>query len=173
MAKPKAQPGVVNKPIYQRASYLYQAATYLAQSAPNDQDGSESTASKGQHSTAPTNVQAQKATRNLSRQLTKDLRAVSLKSLVRHSPEMKRSICKFCESILIEGQTCHSIIENPSKGGKKAWADVLVTRCLSCNNVKRFPVSARKQKRKHLRQSESQTELGKPSNQPENSTGAT
>ena len=84
--------------------------------------------------------------------MVSDLRAVSLKGQVRQSPAMKRSICKFCDTVLVEGRNCHSVIENESKGGRKPWADVLVIRCSTCGNSKRFPVSARRQKRKHLRQ---------------------
>lgn len=64
---------------------------------------------------------------------------------------MKRATCKFCNSTLIEGETSRSVVENASKDGKKPWADLLVVKCLTCGNAKRYPVSARKQKRKHLR----------------------
>jgi ribonuclease P protein subunit RPR2 len=39
-------------------------------------------------------------------------------------------------------------IENLSKGGRKPWADVLVVRCRVCGFVKRYPVGARRQRKK-------------------------
>ncbi|KFH43580.1 Ribonuclease P protein subunit-like protein [Hapsidospora chrysogenum ATCC 11550] len=162
MAKPKAQASVPNRHIYTRASYLYQAANYLAR-LPERQDdtgqpaaaAAAATAAPGdeQHSTSrKRDAQGRRAAQNISRRMVSDLRAVSLKGQVRQSPAMKRSMCKFCDTVLIEGRNCHSVIENESKGARKPWADVLVIRCSTCGNSKRFPVSARRQQRKHLRQ---------------------
>lgn len=150
MAKAK-QHSVQNRHIYSRASYLYQAAHYLA-----------STDSPTQHecSTKPNERRALKgfqeahkgrASRNLSRQMITDMRAVTQKLLIRQSPELKRTICKVCDTLQIEGQTCHSTVENDSKGGRKSWADVLAISCHTCGNVKRFPVSGPRQKRRPLR----------------------
>lgn len=152
MAKSKAPPGVPNKHVYTRASYLYQAANYLANLATKQDVKHRDTASQGEHSSSAADAQEQRAARNLSRHMVSDLRAMSLKGQVRQSTAMKRTICKFCDTVLIEGQNCHSVVENPSKGGRKPWADVLIIQCATCSNVKRFPVCARKQRRKHLRE---------------------
>lgn len=152
MAKSKAQPGVTNRHIYTRASYLYQAANYFANLSKKQDANDQTTASQDKHSTSTHDAQGERAAQNLSRQMVSDVRAMSLKGQVRQSPAMKRSICKFCDTVLIEGQNCQSSVENPSKGGRKPWSDVLVIWCLTCGNVKRFPVCARKQKRKHMRQ---------------------
>ena len=158
MAKAKGQPGVLNKHVYTRASYLFQAANYLAH-LPTKQDiKDQDTTCRGEHSTSNCDTQEQRAARNLSRQMISDVRAMSLKGQVRQSPAMKRAICKFCDTVLIEGQNCHSIVENASKGGRKRWADVLVICCSTCGNAKRFPVCARKQKRKHLRDTKASQE---------------
>lgn len=142
MAKVKAL-SIPNKVLHSRVSYLYQAASYLAslqQHSPplgpqNDQD------SKG----VPKNTSQAAACR-----LVYDLRSVSSKSQIRMSPEMKQGICKICNTVLREGSTCSTEIENKSKGGKKPWADVLVRRCHVCGAAKRYPLGSR-QKRRPLR----------------------
>lgn len=155
MAKSKAG-GVQNRPLYSRASFLYQAASYLA-TAQHDIPSScgaaelqaaalESTTQKpeGQRSHA---VEVQ----GVSRRLVTDLREVTLKTMMRMSPAMKRTVCKFCDTLLVEGKTCTSVVENASRGGRKPWADVLVTKCSTCGRVKRFPVQASRQTRKTAR----------------------
>lgn len=154
MAKGKAQNSVANRHIYSRASYLYQAASYLAQvQEPKQQATSSKNESHNpQHSTTSDTALEKKAVQNTSRQMISDMRAVTLKLLIRQSPDLKRTICKFCDSLLVEGKTCHSTIENPSKGGKKPWADLLVIQCLTCHNAKRFPISSKRQKKRHQRE---------------------
>lgn len=84
-------------------------------------------------------------------QLSAHLRAVAQKAQIRLSHEIKHAICKACGSPLIDGETCISTTENLSKGGRKPWANVLVVKCLACGACKRYPVGAKKQKRKSLR----------------------
>ena len=152
MAKSKPQTSVANRHIYSRASFCYQAATYLAQATkPKEHDSESNFAGQKQHGTADTAALAKRATENMSRQMISDMRAISLKVQIRQSPDLKRTMCKICDSLLIEGQSCLSMVENHSKGGKKPWADVLVIQCLTCKNVKRIPIGAQKQKRKQAR----------------------
>lgn len=87
----------------------------------------------------------------LSRQLVAHLRAASLKSQIRLSPAMKHTICKRCSILLVPGSTSTSYIENSSRGGRKPWADVLVTTCTACGTAKRFPVGAKHQLRRESR----------------------
>ncbi|RYP86163.1 hypothetical protein DL769_000775 [Monosporascus sp. CRB-8-3] len=68
---------------------------------------------------------------------------------------MKHTICKYCDTLLVEGHTSTSFVENQSKGGKKPWADVLVVKCNTCGGLKRFPVQAPRQKRRPIREAES------------------
>jgi len=79
------------------------------------------------------------------------LRAVSLKGQIRLSAEMKHSICKRCDSRLVVGSTATRNMENKSRGGKKPWAEVLVISCNTCGVKKRFPVAAKRQPRRHVR----------------------
>ncbi|TQS33619.1 hypothetical protein Golomagni_06027, partial [Golovinomyces magnicellulatus] len=128
-----------------RVSYLYQAASHLA-----SRSGPVSESISNPESIAQTDDQ-KKAVDNASRQLLGDMRSASLKVQIRQSPQVKRTICRYCDTLQIEGKTCTSTIENASKGGKKPWADILVSECLTCGNSKRYPMSAKKQMRKTLR----------------------
>jgi ribonuclease P protein subunit RPR2 len=143
--------GVQNKAIYSRISFLQQAATFL--STQRQTHGSHVTgASIGAPSDSarlpapdgPTSVPLQ----GMSRRLATDLRSVSLKTRIRLKPAVKQAICKFCDSVLIEGESCTSTVENKSKGGNKPWADVLVRACHTCGRERRYPVSASRPKRK-------------------------
>ncbi|KAF5667971.1 rnase p rpr2 rpp21 subunit [Fusarium heterosporum] len=167
MAKIKEQKSVQNRTIYSRASYLYQAASYLAkQQSPNCQDVLSKSSTTGQeHSASAPTKNEQKALANMSRQAISGLRGVTQKAQIRLSPAMKQTICKYCDTLQIEGDTCTSIIENASKGGRKPWADVLNIKCKTCGNVKRYPVSAPRQKRKALRNSSHQQGIEDSSNE--------
>ncbi|EHK22443.1 uncharacterized protein TRIVIDRAFT_18886, partial [Trichoderma virens Gv29-8] len=151
MAKAKANPGIQNRHIYTRASYLYQAASYLANCAQQTKPQTKSENPQHDDKLSSASKRDRKALINLSHQVVSDMRSVSLKAQIRQSPSIKQTICKYCDAILIEGKTCHSAVENLSKGGRKPWADVLVTRCDTCGNTKRYPVSAPRQKRRSLR----------------------
>lgn len=171
MAKGKAHPGVQNKNIYTRASYLYQAAAFLAtaslrphcRSAPdgvaNDTESGMQDAPSGPKDPSPTasageapapgapTADQRRALQNMSRSLLADMRAVSLKLLIRQRPEIKRTVCRYCDALLVEGSSCDAVVENPSRGWRKPWADVLVVRCRTCSGVKRFPVGQLRKRR--------------------------
>lgn len=159
MAKPKGSHSVQNKHIYTRASYLYQAAQYLVsqQTQTPDSQSVAKTRDESAISDQHTSSERANARTNLSRQMLTDMRVVTQKILIRSSADLKRTICKFCDTLQIEGQTSTSTIENKSRGGRKHWADVLAIQCSTCGHVKRFPVSAQRQKRKPLRAEEKDT----------------
>lgn len=160
----KKQSGSVpNRVIYSRLSYLYQAAAYLQSQGvsetveqpqpPRSEDGQPHPQTRGEPEKRRGDIHAV-----ASRRLLSDLRAASLKTLIRLDPAVKRTVCKYCDTLLVEGVSCHSSIENKSKGGRKPWADVLVMRCGTCGGEKRFPVSAARQKRRPLRDGEEKGE---------------
>ncbi|KAI1212627.1 RNAse P, Rpr2/Rpp21 subunit, partial [Annulohypoxylon truncatum] len=126
MGKSKGTGNVPNRPIYSRISYLYQAATYLAShSEPKGSSNvpQSSEGGKGDISTPNKQISHNNRTKHtLSRHLITDLRSTSLKSQIRLSPAMKHTMCKLCDSLLIEGETSSSVVENKSKGSKKPWA---------------------------------------------------
>lgn len=169
MAKKKV-PGVQNRPMYSRISFLYQAATYLAEAGKPGPSFAHTNLPAATHPNAHTEHDDHKddtdhdgnstptttTTQALSRKLLTDLRSVTLKTQIRIAPDIKRTICKHCDTLLVEGQTCTSTVENKSKGSRKPWADVLTIKCHTCSRQKRFPVSAQRQKRRPLRGSQQQ-----------------
>lgn len=151
MGKSKGAVGVSNRHIYSRASYLYQAANYLSsQETPTSQPGASQAHAGSIHGddAAPQSEDQAKAVRNMSRKLVSEMRAVCLKAQIRQSPALKRTMCKFCDTLQVEGRTSRSMVENKSKGAKLPWADVLVMECKLCGHKKRFPVSEPRQKRR-------------------------
>lgn len=160
MAKPKGQQGSVpNRPIYSRISYLYQAASHIA--ASTRRDSASATGNRGRDQPTQTEkpeLDEAQLRQACSRHLLTTMRTTSEKAVIRLAPALKHTVCKYCDSLLIEGETCVSTIENASKGGKKPWADVLVIRCKACKGVKRFPVGASRQKKQKLRNSATPTE---------------
>lgn len=144
VSKKAAKPNAPNSALHSRVSYLFQAARYLA--SHNQSNCSEVTEPKY----TDQNSEPSGSYQLYVRSLVSDLRDVSEKVLIRMSPEMKRSICKNCDTILIERSTCLVQLENKSKGGKKPWADVLVRKCNTCGSAKRYPL-APKQKRRPVR----------------------
>ncbi len=154
MAKTKTSGSIPNKHLYSRLSYLHQAAAVLGSQvgttplSKSDSVVSRSLEDKGEPSDAQKYPAADQLRLNFARHLLTDLRATSLKSQIRLSPAIKHTICKFCDALLIEGETSSSVVENKSKHGKKPWADVLVVKCNTCGGVKRFPVHGPRQKRR-------------------------
>ncbi|KAA8569322.1 hypothetical protein MFRU_004g01410 [Monilinia fructicola] len=160
MAKLQATKGVSkvpNKVLYSRISYLYQAATYLAVQGDENQDQpikegvSDSSMKDVMQCDIKVDANFTGSCQPLSRRLISELRSVSQKGLMRMSPEMKHSMCKNCQTLLMEGTTCTAHIENKSKGGKKPWADVLVRKCNTCGLEKRFPLVTERQPRRPRR----------------------
>ncbi|KAH7418078.1 RNAse P Rpr2/Rpp21/SNM1 subunit domain-containing protein [Cadophora sp. MPI-SDFR-AT-0126] len=168
MAKPKTG-SVPNKALYSRVSFLYQAATYMATQRQNSQpmesltstDTKEACEQSPETTLEKTTDPQVPLSHSASRHLVSELRAVSHKVLMRMSPAMKHSLCKNCDTIMVDGATCTSTIENKSKGGKKPWADLLVRRCNTCGLKKRFPLNTERQKRRPQRQAPKPTEIYK------------
>ncbi|KAH8684311.1 RNAse P Rpr2/Rpp21/SNM1 subunit domain-containing protein [Tricladium varicosporioides] len=150
MAKAKSA-SVQNKMLYSRISYLFQAASYLAAQQQscnrNVVDGQSNNGRIPTDSNTPSEIFSGSA----ATRLASDVRTVSQKAQIRMSPVMKQSICRNCTTMLVEGSTCMSRVENCSKGGKKPWADFFVRRCNTCGFEKRYPVGAQRQKRRPQR----------------------
>lgn len=84
---------------------------------------------------------------NISRAYISQLRGISLKTQLRLPQEVKRSICKRCDTLLVRGASCVQEISNASHGGQKLWADVRVVRCVTCGTEKRYPQAERRSKK--------------------------
>jgi ribonuclease P protein subunit RPR2 len=150
MAKAKASKGtgsISNKALHSRVSYLYQAAAYLATQRPHSKTAQWSV-SESEDGQQTESLQRSSPFTPASRRLISNLRSVSLKVQMRISPTMKQSMCKNCDTMLFDGKSCSTEIENKSNGGKKPWADVLVRKCSTCGLERRFPLSTEKQKRR-------------------------
>ncbi|KAJ1335690.1 ribonuclease P protein subunit RPR2 [Microdochium nivale] len=154
MAKGKGSGNVPNRPIYARMSFLYQAAAYLSNHA-----GPEGTADSSAEEDATIIINTagntigpdSKMREALSRRYMTDMRSTSKKAQISMSPALKHTICKYCDTLLVEGQNSTTTIENLSKGGRKPWADMLIISCRTCGGFKRFPVHAPRQKRRLYR----------------------
>jgi len=146
----KGEKGFPNKHLHTRVSFLFQAAAYL--SLRTKRTDIPPMASSSSTRALPTDDRpAIEPDSALALQLVSHLRAVSLKGQVRLSPEMKRAICKRCNTVLIPGRTSTAKVENKSRGGAKPWADMVIVGCNSCGSQKRFPVGSQRQVRKKLR----------------------
>lgn len=120
-------------------------------------DAIHSIANKKSSPGRPSTVTFNPPPSGLPLQLNAHLRSVAQKAQIRLAKDLKHAICKICSSPLIEGETCLRSTENLSKGGRKPWADVLAVKCCACGACKRFPIGAKKQKRKSLREAEKTT----------------
>jgi ribonuclease P protein subunit RPR2 len=161
MSKVKApkSKGIPNKHLHARSTFLYQAATYLTLQTATPDDITIDVAQdkeSGSHDAFETQRRSP-----LALELGSDLQQVSRKGQLRLAVDLKRSMCKSCNTVLVPGHTVVQTIENPSKGGKKPWADVLVVACLVCGGKKRFPVGAAKQLKKVKRKTTHTTSLSK------------
>jgi ribonuclease P protein subunit RPR2 len=87
----------------------------------------------------------------MARYLNNHVAQVARKSQIRLQYDTKHSICKRCTNYLVEGQTCTRTVVNLSKGRRKPHADVLVVECGYCAAQRRFPIGARRQKKKAIR----------------------
>lgn len=152
MAKAKNNGGVQNRALYSRVSFLQQAATFLSTSSTRQQPPPDSKPAATTTSTTESTADDCPHLQGMARRLVTHLRSVSLKSRIRLAPAVKQTICKFCDSVLSEGQSCTSTVENRSRGGKKPWADVLVRKCHTCGRERRYPISAPRPKRKTQRE---------------------
>jgi ribonuclease P protein subunit RPR2 len=151
MAKTKGPKSVTNKHTYSRISYLYQAATHLALSTSHGKPTGHEGETKDREEHAMESSQKSASSHKIARSFLRDLRAVSLKAQISLGTTIKQSVCKGCDGLLVDGQTCSAVVENESKGARKPWADMLVLTCLVCGYKKRVPVNAPRQKRRALR----------------------
>lgn len=170
----KGGAGVAQKHLHSRISFLYQASNYfnaLSEShshstkqynLASEQDESskrnlaeatysEKGAENANPSIATPTMPNHLKGSGLSRHMSYQMRAISLKSQIKLTPEVKRTVCKGCESLLVPGQSCTEDVENSSRNGSKPWADVLVVRCNACCMEKRYPTGAKRQTEKTTR----------------------
>jgi ribonuclease P protein subunit RPR2 len=150
--KIKGAKGPPNKHLAARTAFLHQAAVMLAsQAAPSRKGEFSDTEEQDITGTNAAATLPPHPTSGLPFLFTAQLKQVALKSQVRLHTDVKRTICKACNAILIENQSCRKFVENLSRGGKKDWVDVLVIECLACGRKNRIPTGAKRQQRKSKR----------------------
>lgn len=115
---------VANRDNFARLNYLYQLSNHLI------------TTPTSKTTTSSNNSSLQSF---LARGYDRNLDLLSKRTLSKLSPSMKRTICKKCHVMLIPGLTMSIQMENKSKQ-QDDKCDVLVNKCLTCGECKRFPI---------------------------------
>ncbi|KAK5703979.1 hypothetical protein LTR97_002992 [Elasticomyces elasticus] len=179
MGKEKTKTGIPNKHIHARISYLQQAATYLTVQRERFNDAGliadrPSIVAKDearQHSQSLRDERPATSSKEVKKNeewkrkagldlpqsgglplyLASHLGQIARKTQTRLHPNIKHLICRTCSAVLVIGESCTKRMENVSRGGRKPHADVLVIECTVCGAAKRFPVGAKRQKRKAAR----------------------
>lgn len=147
--KPPKAKGIPSKHLHARTTFLYQAATYLnLQTSPFDAAADGKATEELPATWHAPHLQSMSP---VALELGSDLQQVSRKAQLRLAVDMKRTICKRCNTILVPGRTAIQMLENPSKNGRKPCADILSIECKLCGGKKRFPIGATKQPKKHAR----------------------
>lgn len=122
-SKPLKIPGTIPKKDHcQRVTYLYKIGSLML-SKQLENYGSEA---------------ASKSVDTLSRKYLNHMDLVSKKAVLKLHPDMKRTMCKECSRLLVDGVTCTARLENKSKR-RLPHCDVLEFTC-TCGTTKRFPV---------------------------------
>jgi ribonuclease P protein subunit RPR2 len=150
--KPPKSKGIPSKHLHARTTFLYQAATYLTlQTTHIDTATATTSISSKDDATTPHHSQHVSSHSPIALQLGSDLQQVTRKAQLRLAVDLKRTMCKRCNTILLPGRTATQTVENTSRDGSKPWADVLVLACKTCDGRKRFPIGAKRQKKKRDR----------------------
>lgn len=84
------------------------------------------------------NNEIEKSTDTLARAYLNHMDLVSKKAVLKLHPDVKRTVCKKCNRLLIDGLTSSTRLVNESKKGLP-HCDVLTNIC-QCGNTKRFPI---------------------------------
>ena len=142
MGKSKASKNGENVPqrhLHSRISFLHQAAAYLATNESNGQQPKTLKVGNGSGEFSEDSTLSQEKGYGQSRHLLNQLRGVSKKSQIRLAGDIKHTVCKRCDSLLVSGESSLEEVKNDSKGARKPWADVFEIKCKTCGIVKRFP----------------------------------
>lgn len=146
MAKSKkTQNSLPNKNIHLRLSFLHEAALYLTTSGSSP--SAEVPKSNNRASERKSPIRPDVSTSACSSHLISHMRGVSRRSVIRLDQNVKRSVCKGCDQLLLTEESTLVNTENKSKNQSKPWADVRVVKCRRCGTSKRFP--CRKKSEEH------------------------
>ncbi|KAF8520343.1 RNAse P Rpr2/Rpp21/SNM1 subunit domain-containing protein [Hysterangium stoloniferum] len=127
--------GVPNREIFQRLNFLYQASAYLhgihvSTTAMGQQvDGAINASRKDQGKRKRVATLG-----DLGSSYIHCMRVIGRKSVVRMDPNVKRTLCTRCDTVLLPGTTASVRLKGSSRVGKK-----MVYTCLSCNTSRAIP----------------------------------
>lgn len=144
--KNKAKDSIPNKNIHLRLAFLHQASLHLVRHrdvAPDDVVGA-----KTPHEADSRSMYGNDAS---ARHLLSHMKGIGRRSVIRLQRQVKMTVCKGCDQLLVEGATSIEAVENNSKNAGKPHADVLVIQCRTCYMNKRFPIGAAHQQGKNER----------------------
>lgn len=142
---PKGGDGIPQRHLHARISYLHQAATYLATTQGEKNIPGSSAEVEGAR---PLKFKLRRPQSNQTKHLLSQLQGVSKKSQIRLARNLKHSLCKRCDALLISGVTSSEQVTNSSIDERKPWADVFEIGCRTCGTVKRFPIGQKLSKAK-------------------------
>ncbi|KAH9453575.1 hypothetical protein Pst134EA_024443 [Puccinia striiformis f. sp. tritici] len=139
---------VQNGEVLQRLNFLHQASHYLASVTRTDLDRTQLSKNEENsdhlHHHLPSNQPRSRhdtclpiphlPVLGLSRVLSKSMKVIAKKSVLRMDPSVKRSICRSCHLLLIPGTTSTTKILRSSSHRHK-----VKTRCLSCSHERQIP----------------------------------
>ncbi|CCL98703.1 uncharacterized protein FIBRA_00707 [Fibroporia radiculosa] len=129
---------VTNRDILQRLNFLYQASAYLHTIAPSP-SGKPSNdkvieLSKEQKRERRRKARHPAQTTELARAYVRSMKIISQKATVRMDPNVKRTLCKKCNTILMPGSTA-SVRTKPSS----THGHSIAYTCVTCGTTRRIP----------------------------------
>lgn len=119
--EPKIPTIIPKRDHHQRVTYLYKLGTLMTF-----------------EQLTPQSKEDRKSIETLSRKYLNHMDLVSKKAVLKLHPNIKRTICKKCSRLLVDGLSSTTRIKNDSKK-KTSQCDVLQIKC-KCGCVKRFPI---------------------------------
>ena len=128
-----------------RISFLHQAATYLGTPQQRDIEDASTRFKDGPKVLVPESTSGDH--HGQRRHLLNQIRGVSRKSQIRLTKDMKHSLCKRCDSLLVAGVSSSEGTINESRGERKPAADIFEVKCNTCGTTKRFPVGQQRQRK--------------------------
>ena len=138
---PKGGDGAPQKHLHSRISYLHQAAAYLATTR-SPVSSRQREIGSGLLSGAVSKHGSNRSRTPQIQYLLTQLKGVSRKSQIRLGRDVKHSICRRCDTLMVLGMTSSQTVKNDSKYRRKPWADIFEVQCNVCSAVKRFPVGS-------------------------------
>ncbi|KAL6298363.1 Rpr2-domain-containing protein [Sparassis latifolia] len=126
---------VTSRDIIQRINFLYQASAYLA-SISKSKNGKLllHRGSKTDERQKGAKARHPASTAELSRSYIRSMRVIGQKTTVKLDPNIKRTLCRGCNVVLIPGSTVATRVKKSSSHGH-----TVVYTCTACNTTRRIP----------------------------------